>query len=243
MLTILGAAAELFAFSRLVAARAHRTYPWFATYLLAGFAQSFVWLAGSPESKSYLVAYRWTMPVIIALQYIVVLELWRRLMACYRGIHHVSHSLGMIVLVVAMAVSFSTGFDGLRMWGTAIGPLTFHWLIWSVRYSASVLCIASAMLALWASIFDHGVPSNTIRHARLLAAYFGSVALGYLVMNLAPGTAPIVGACVTGATAASYIVWGLAFQRKGEEPIERLLLPRRTLLRDLPWRIRRLIPY
>jgi hypothetical protein len=36
ILTVLSAAAELFAFTRLVRMRAHRTYPWFALYLLAG---------------------------------------------------------------------------------------------------------------------------------------------------------------------------------------------------------------
>jgi hypothetical protein len=99
------------------------------------------------------------------------------------------------------------------------------------------------ILAWWASFFDHGVPENTIRHAQLLSMYFGSVALGYLIMNLARGTAPVVGACTTGAAAACYVVWGVAMKKKGEQPIERLLTPRRGLLRDLPLTIRRLIPY
>ena len=243
VLTVLSATAELFAFYRLITVRAHRTYPWFAVYLLAGFAQSFIWLAGSPESRAYLTAYRWTMPVILALQCLIVLELWRRLMACYRGIYKISYSLGFIILAVAMAVSFSTGFDGLAMWGHPVSTLTYHWLMWGVRYTASVLCIASVILALWASAFDHGVPENTIRHARLLSAYFGSVAVGYLIVNLAPGTAPVVGACTTGAAAGTYILWGLAMKRKGQEPIERLLAPRRGLWKSLPWSIRRLLPY
>ena len=242
-LTVLGAVAELFAFYRLLTLGAHRTYPWFATYLIAGFAQSFIWLVGPPESRAYLTVYRWTMPVTLALQCVVVLELWRRLMSCYRGIHQVSLSLGAIILIVAMAVSFSTGFDGLRMWGKPLGSLTFHWLMWAVRYTASVLCIASVALALWAQAFDHGVPANTIRHARLLSGYFGSVAIGYLVLNLFPGTATFVGACTTGAAAGFYVLWGILLQRKGQEPIERLLAPQRSFFRDLPWPIRRLLPY
>src|SRR5262249_24908167 len=149
-----------------------------------------------------------------------VLELWRRLMSCYRGIHSVSHSLGVIILLIAMGASFSTGFDGLKMWGEPVGSLTFHWLMWCVRYIASVLCIASVILALWAAKFDHGVPTNTIRHARLLSAYFGSVVLGYLIVNLFPGSATIVGAGTTGAAAGCYVLWGVVLERKGQEPNE-----------------------
>ena len=243
VLTVLSAIAELFAFTRLIQLRVHRTYPWFTAYLLAGCAQSFIWLAGSPDSHGYLAAYRWTMPVIIGLQWIVVLELWRKLMSCYRGIHHISHSLGLIIFAIAMAVSFSTGFDGLSMRGEPLGSIAFHWLMWGVRYSASVLCIASVLLAVWASIFDHGVPANTIRHAELLSGYFGSVAVGYLIVNFAPGTAPFIGACLSGASAGFYVLWGTVLRRKGEEPIERLLIPERRNRRVLPWPIRRLLPY
>ncbi len=243
VLTLLSAAAELFAFFRLIGMRAHRSYPWFAAYLLAGCAQSFIWLAGSPDSPQYLAMYRWTQPVMIALQWMIVLELWRRLMSCYRGIHRISHSIGIAILAIAMAVSFSTGFDGLTMWGQSISSLTFHWLMWAVRYTASVLCVASLLLALWAAMFDHGVPENTIRHAQLLAGYFGSVALGYLIVNLAPGSAPVIGACLTGAAAGFYVVWGFALKEKGQEPIERLLAPSHWILKGLPWTIRRMLPY
>ena len=34
-----------------------------------------------------------------------------------------------------------------------------------------------------------------------LAGYFGSVALGYLIVNLAPGSATVIGACLSGAAA------------------------------------------
>jgi hypothetical protein len=243
VLTVLSAAAELFAFYRMLVVRAHRTYPWFAAYLLAGCAQSFIWLAGTPDSRAYLTVYRWTMPLMLALQCLIVLELWRRLMSCYRGIHHISHSLGMIVLAIALGASFSTGFDGLAMSGRPLRLMTFHWLMWGVRYTASVLCIASVILAFWSSLFDHGVPENTIRHAWLLSAYFGSIAAGYLVVNLAPGTAPVIGACLTGAAAGCYVLWGVVIKRKGQEPIERLLVPERALLKALPLNLRRLLPY
>ncbi len=173
----------------------------------------------------------------------IVLELWRRLMSCYRGIHHISHSIGIIVLVIAMGVAFSTGFDGLSMRGQPLNHLTFHWLMWGVRYIASALCIISVLLALWASLFDHGVSENTIRHGRLLAAYFGAVALSYLIVNLAPGSAPLAGACLSGATAGFYVLWGVLLKRKGQEPIERLLAPERWILKGLPVPIRRMLPY
>ena len=242
--TIVCAAAELFAFCRLVAIRAHRAYPWFLTYLLAGFLQSFVWLAGSPHTHAYIRVYRWTTPFIVALQIVVVLELWRSLMACYRGIHRISHWLGVLILLFAAGIAFSTGFDGLKMYGEPVGRLTFHWMIWAVRYTGTILCIVCALLAMWATAFDHGVPRNTIRHAELLAFYFGSQAIGFLVINLMRGTAPIVGIYTTLAAAAFYLAWGFLLTADGAVPIERLMVQRTPNgRRDLRWVFRRLMPY
>lgn len=242
--TIVCAAAELFAFWRLVAIQAHRTYPWFVTYLLAGCLQSFIWLAGPPSSHAYITAYRWTMPFIIALQAVVVLELWRSLVSCYRGIHRISHWLGLVILLIGAAVAFSTGFDHLRMEGQPVRLITFHWLIWAVRYTGTILCIVSALLAIWAANFDHGVPRNTIRHAELLAFYFGSQAIGFLVINLEHGTSPIVGIFTMLAAAGFYIAWGIVLTAPGSLPTERLMV-RRPLSgrRDLRWVFRRMMPY
>lgn len=242
--TIVCAAAELFAFGRLVAIRAQRTYPWFVIYLLAGFLQSFAWLAGAPNTHAYVVVYRWTTPIILALQAVVVLELWRSLMSCYRGIHRISHWLGVLILMVGAAVAFSTGFDGLKMWGQPLQRVTFHWLMWGVRYTGTILCVICAMLAMGAAAFDHGVPRNTIRHAELLSFYFGSQAIGYLIINLVHGTSPVVGIYVTLAAAAFYIAWGVRLTPEGSVPIERLMVARRSSgRRDLRWVFRRLMPY
>ncbi len=242
--TIVCAAAELFAVFRLVAIRAHRAYPWFVTYLMAGCLQSFIWLAGPPSSASYVRAYRWTMPVILALQALVVLELWRSLMSCYQGIHRISKWLGVLVLLVGGGLAFSTGFDHLQMHGQPMKLVTFHWLIWAARYTGTILCIISALLSFWAVTFDHGVPRNTIRHAELLAFYFGAQAIGFLVINLMRGSSPIVGIYTIWAAAAFYIAWGFRLTADGNVPTERLMIQRPVSGRwDLRWVFRRLTPY
>jgi len=242
VLTMTCSAAELFALERLIATKIYRSYPWFVVYLVAGFLQSFAWLAGSPDSAGYLKAYRLTTPFIMALQAVVVLELWRVLMSCYRGIHRISHALGLIILALAVLLSSLSGFDGLVMRGQPLSRISYHWLMWSVRYNGSILCIACVLLALWASIFDHGVPRNTIRHAQLLSGYFASIAVGYLVLNLVRGVADQVGIATTLLAAAFYVAWGVLMTRQGQIPIERLLLPPRKTLASLPW-LRRLTPY
>ncbi|HTS76060.1 MAG TPA: hypothetical protein VMG40_07645 [Bryobacteraceae bacterium] len=242
--TVVCAAAELFAVFRLVAIRAHRAYPWFVTYLIAGLLQSFIWLAGPTTSVAYVRAYRWTMPVIIALQAVVVLELWRSLLSCYRGIHRISKWLGVLVLLVGAGVAFSTGFDHLQMHGEPIKLVTFHWLMWAARYTGSILCIVCALLSFWAVIFDHGVPRNTSRHGELLAFYFGTQAIGFLVINLTHGTSPTVGIYTTLAAAAFYVVWGFRLTVDGNVPTERLMVRRPVSGRwDLRWVFRRLTPY
>jgi hypothetical protein len=241
--TVACGAAELFAVWRLIKIGVHRDYPVFTSYLIAGFLQSFIWIAGTPDSHVYVTAYRWTTPFILALQAAVVLELWRGLMSCYRGIHQTSRWLGILILAFGAAVAFSTGFDGLKMWNQPLGRVTFHWLIWGARYLGTILCIISALLAVWAAAFDHGVPRNTIRHAELLSLYFGSQAAGFLVINLIPGTAPMIGLYTTLAAAGCYVAWGVLLTTQGREPIERLMIERKSTRRDLRWVFRRLMPY
>jgi hypothetical protein len=53
----------------------------------------------------------------------------------------------------------------------------------------------------------------------------------------------VIGACLTGAAAGCYVLWGVVIKRKGQEPIERLLVPERALLKALPLNLRRLLPY
>jgi len=237
------AAAELFACSRLFETRVYRSYPWFQAYLVAGFLQSFIWLAGSPDTEGYLRAYRWTTPFVMALQVMTVLELWRALMSCYRGIHRISHALGGIILLLAIVVASSTGFDGLAMRHESLARTTFHWLMWAVRYTGSILSVACVLLAAWAGMFDHGVPPNRIRHAELLSGYFGSIAIGYLLLNLHVGTADTIGICTTLTAAGFYIAWGVLLDQAGEIPFERLMIGRRSkALTSVPW-LRRLIPY
>jgi hypothetical protein len=243
VLTMTCAAAELFACSRLFETRVYRSYPWFQAYLVAGFLQSFIWLAGSPDTEGYLRAYRWTTPFVMALQVMTVLELWRALMSCYRGIHRISHALGGIILLLAIVVASSTGFDGLAMRHESLARTTFHWLMWAVRYTGSILSVACVLLAAWAGMFDHGVPPNRIRHAELLSGYFGSIAIGYLLLNLHIGTADTIGICTTLTAAGFYIAWGVLLDRAGEIPFERLMIGRRSkALTSVPW-LRRLIPY
>lgn len=243
VLTMTCSAAELFACWRLLATRVHRSYPWFTAYLVAGFLQSFVWLAGSPATHAYLVAYRWTTPFIMALQVLIVLELWRALMSCYAGIHRISHLLEIIILALAVLVASSTGFDGLTMHGQSVSLISYHWLMWSVRYTGSILSVACILLAAWASAFNHGVPPNRIRHGQLLAGYFGSIAIGYLLLNLGYGTADTIGVCTTLAAAGFYVAWGVTLSAEGEIPFERLMgRTRSKALTSVPW-LRRLIPY
>lgn len=242
--TVLCAAAELFVFWRLITIRAHREYPIFVTYLLAGFLESFIWLAGPPSSHDYLIVYRWTTPVILALQAAVVLEMWRSLMACYRGIHYTSRWLGVLVLLCGVGLAFSTGFDHLVMRGEPLNRLSFHWLMWGVRYLGTILAIVCALLAAWAAVFDHGVPRNTIRHAELLAFYFGLQATGFLIINLVHGSAHAVGIYITLGAAGLYVAWGFLLTADGSVPIERLMVSRSATGRhDLRWILRRLTPY
>ena len=71
------------------------------------------------------------------------------------------------------------------------------------------LCIATSLLAVWASLFNRRLPPYLTRHAYLLACYFGSIAAGYMVMNLHLLRAQLVGELTVGCAAGLYLLWGI----------------------------------
>jgi hypothetical protein len=208
-LTVLCSGAELFAFGRLVRAGVHRVLPWFTIYLAAGFAQSFIWLAGPPRSHAYANAYGLTAPLIIGLQILVFLELWRKLILRYPGADRAVKALGVAIVGASIALGLLGGVDGLALQVGLSHVLLFRWMSWVIRYSATVLCIASSLLAVWASIFEAKLPRYLTRHAYLLACYFGSIAAGYLLMNLDLLRPVHVGEITVGCAATLYILWGI----------------------------------
>lgn len=208
-LTVLCSAAELFTFFRFVRARVHRILPWFTAYLLAGFAQSFVWLVGPPGSHAYANAYGLTTPFLIGLQILVFLELWRKLIVRYSGADRAVKALGLAIVGASIALGLLGGVDGLALHMGLSHRVLFRWISWIVRYSATVLCIATSLLAVWASLFNRRLPPYLTRHAYLLACYFGSIAAGYMVMNLHLLRAQLVGELTVGCAAGLYLLWGI----------------------------------
>ena len=209
VLTILCSAAELFALWQFVRARVHRLLPWFSIYILAGVVQSFAWLAGSPTTKAYTTVYGLTTPVIVGLQLLVFVELWRKLLTRYSSADRAGKALGIAIIGASTALGLLTGIDGLALhWGISRRML-FMWIFWGVRYSATVLCIASSLLAVCASLFEQKIPRYVSVHAYLLALYFGSIAAGYLTYNLKLLSAETAGVFMVGSAAGLYVLWGL----------------------------------
>lgn len=189
--------------------RAHRVLPWFSAYLILGFAQSFIWLAGPPRSHAYASAYGLTTPLVIGLQIAVFLEVWRKLILQYSRTDRAVQALGLAIIGASAALGLLSGVDGLALHVGLSRRYLFEWISWITRYSATVLCIASSLLAVWASTFDRGLPRYLRRHAYLLACYFGSIAAGFLMMNLDFLPTHVVGELTVGAAAGLYVLWGI----------------------------------
>ena len=113
------------------------------------------------------------------------------------------------IIGASTALGLLTGIDGLALhWGISRRML-FMWIFWGVRYSATVLCIASSLLAVCASLFEQKIPRYVSVHAYLLALYFGSIAAGYLTYNLKLLSAETAGVFMVGSAAGLYVLWGL----------------------------------
>jgi len=214
-LDIASSAAGIFALCRLVSTRAHRSYPWFVIYLGASALQVLVWFGGGLNDRRYVIAWAMSTAILIALRIVIVVELWRKLMATAR-VESVSRSFTWVVLALAVAVSAASGLDSLPIFGVGSRRLAFYTISLASRYSGSALCVICSGLALFAIMLPRAVPRNALRHAFLLTAYFATIAAGFLTMNFVRGSAPIVGALMSGSAAGLYVLWGILLSEPGE---------------------------
>ena len=215
VLNVASAAAAGFALCRLIYAQAHRSYPWFAIYLAAAALQSFIWLAGGPRDHLYVVAWAASTAVLLGLRIVIVIELWQRLHANSRAAA-MSRSFIWTTLFLALAVCAASGMDSLRFSGISPQRLAYYCISLASRYSSSALCVICSSLALFAVMFPRGVSKNAMRHSFLLTAYFATIAAGFLVMNFFRGSAPLVGALLSGSSAGLYVLWGTLLSEPGE---------------------------
>ena len=215
-LNVASAAAGIFALCRLMYTGVHRSYPWFSVYLAAAALQSFGWLAGGPRNHLYMIIWASSTAALLGLRIVVVVELWQKLSDSPRAVFF-SRSFTWIVLLSALAVAAASGLDSLKLFGQSPQRLAFYCVSLASRYSSSALCVICSSLAIFAVMFPRGVPKNAIRHAFLLTAYFATIAAGFLVMNFFRGTAPLVGALLSGSSAGLYALWGLLLS----DPTER----------------------
>jgi hypothetical protein len=216
VLTILSSAAGLFALCRFILAGAHRSFPWFTVYLGAAALQSLVWLAGGPTDRRYVLVWASSTAILLGLRIVIVIELWRKLTPAYRNVESISRPFVWVVLVLALAVSAASGLDSLRFFGLSPQRLAYHCISLALRYSSSTLCVLCSCMSLFAIVFPRDIPRNALRHAFLLTAYFATIAIGFLAMHYDRGSAPLVGALMTGSSAGLYVLWGVLVSASGE---------------------------
>ncbi len=171
--------------------------------------------AGRRTSR-YILAWAASTAILLGLRVVIVIELWRKMMPAYRSVEAVAQGSMWVVLVLALAVSASSGLDTLRFHGVAPQRLAYYCISLAIRYSGSSLCVICSCLSLFAMMFPGDVPRNAVRHAFLLTAYFATIAAGYLAMHFDRGSAPLVGALMTGSSAGLYVLWGSLLSQAGE---------------------------
>src|SRR5262249_4103689 len=110
----------------------------------------------------------------------------------------------------------ASGLDSLKLFGSSPKRLAYYGLSLALRYSGSGLCVICSSLAIFTLMYPRSVSKNAIRHAFLLTAYFASIALGFLAMNYVRGSAPLVGAILSGSSAGLYVLWGILLSEPGE---------------------------
>ena len=191
------------------------SFPVFIGFLLFDVLRSAVlwWLGQSPFSNAYRDIWIATEPVFLALEFLVVLELYRLLYRAYPGIHSFARGLIAIGIMIAFAVTFGTVKVDLGRIVWTVPDLQRLFLV------KRVVCSILALLVLTTMALFPRAPSakNVLLHGWLLAALLSTAALGFFAINVGSST-EWIGTLFLIFQLMCFVGWAFGFQKSQPPP-------------------------
>ncbi|MBK9170243.1 MAG: hypothetical protein IPM24_22670 [Bryobacterales bacterium] len=168
----------------------HRQYPWFYCYWILTVLRSASLFGFSSNSPHYYSIWLWSEPVLWVFSVLVIVELYRVVLAEFAGIY----SLARWFFVAAVAVSVGVSLMSLAStWGAPTAP---HHVFFLVKRGLSS-SMALFLLLLLALLVWMPVPlrRNVVYHCSLYSVYFTSTSLALLYRS------------VTGSSVSNTVSW------------------------------------
>lgn len=196
--------------------RANRTLPCFTAYLFFTLAQLSLPFIFDMRSEEYRTSFFATMCFVVAMRFMVVVELAQKVLRSYKGIEVISGKLLWFMTFASVLLSATGALDSLHIWGAPWREAAYYSLSVLIRWSGWALCIACGLIGFFSVYFGDGLPRNIKRHSWILSGYFASIGIGFLVVNRTTGYVDLVSEWLLLAATGCYGSWGMLLSSDGE---------------------------
>ena len=198
-----------------------RRYPWFSIYLAAVSLRSTLLLTGNPDPHSLVFRTIWLIgePVVIVLQALFVLEIYRRIEQHYPNIGKIGRRVLVLVVTISAFMCAITLAPDLRALATQSTSVPFSVLVRAAfvvkRCESFIFCGLLILTLVFYSFWYTPKRSNATVHASVAAVYFAVTSAYYIALNLhwsywEASVLNLVG------TTLCYAVWAFLLRKDGE---------------------------
>lgn len=216
-LTVLYAAAEAGLLVRLLVARLHRRYRFFALFLVIDLCSAVSLLFIPYDTTLYFRAWVVETVVLAACYFMVVLELYGLVLRDYPGIAGLFRWLVRILVPTAALISL---LPSVLSWQGGVGPPDPPLTLALVMARTAVLGVLVALLVLEFILFwcPLTLSRNTVVYCAGYLVFFTSQTAAFtLADRLGAGFTPLANVIMQALGCACLLFWGLALSREGEQ--------------------------
>jgi hypothetical protein len=201
--------------TRMFTAGLHRTYRWFAVYVVYETIRLAAFGFMHAGTKIYGYIYFFTQPVTWCLYLLVILELYQLALKNHPGIAKFARKSLVIALAVSTLLSVATLVFEAQ--APEFNPLRTYVLI--ERLILVSLLLLLLLFTAFLAYFPVPVNRNTVVHTRIFACYFFFKTVLLVFRNLMPDDSPstgLINIIVQLLATTCLMAWAMLLSRQGE---------------------------
>jgi len=199
---------------RMFAAGLHRRYRWFFLFLVFETVRSGVFISLSQASDAYQKFWVVTEPIEWLLYVSVVLEIFARVLADYRGLATVGRWALIAAVVVALAAS-ALSLMAPSQFTTQSHLMRYYYVAERAVYFSLVAFLLSMLAFL--TRYPITLSRNIVVHCMVFSVYFLCNTVSYLLLSmLGKGSAPMVTDVLSVVSLAAIGTWLVMLNPAGE---------------------------
>jgi hypothetical protein len=201
--------------ARVIQLRLAGRYPLFSAYIGALAVESVILLQALHRHSGYRKTWVITRAVLLCLEFLAVLEIFRRWSTCYPGIGKFGQ--GLLIVLLVSATGFSVASVPISWSSTGWTLATY---IMGVANRAVQTGLAAFLLLMLGFFVKFGgpVPPNLKRHTWAMTAFISANTVGYFLLTSGSGMLGAVGNVLLPAVSSgSLIYWIFVIRGAGEQ--------------------------